>query len=51
MDGHTDKPARQAMEDKVMAELKRHFLPGIPESRGRRDHFPKPGRKRTGAHR
>jgi ATP-dependent Clp protease ATP-binding subunit ClpB len=27
MDGHTDKPARQAMEDKVMAELKRHFRP------------------------
>jgi ATP-dependent Clp protease ATP-binding subunit ClpB len=27
MDGHTDKPSRQAMEDKVMAELKRHFRP------------------------
>ena len=27
MDGHTDKPARQGMEDKVMAELKRHFRP------------------------
>ena len=27
MDGHTDKAAHQAMEDKVMAELKRHFRP------------------------
>ena len=27
MDGHTDKPAHQAMEDKVMAELKKHFRP------------------------
>jgi len=27
MDGHTDKAARSAMEDKVMAELKRHFRP------------------------
>jgi ATP-dependent Clp protease ATP-binding subunit ClpA len=27
MDGHTDKTAHQAMEDKVMAELKRHFRP------------------------
>jgi ATP-dependent Clp protease ATP-binding subunit ClpB len=27
MDGHTDKSSRQAMEDKVMAELKRHFRP------------------------
>jgi ATP-dependent Clp protease ATP-binding subunit ClpA len=27
MDGHTDKSAHQAMEDKVMAELKRHFRP------------------------
>jgi ATP-dependent Clp protease ATP-binding subunit ClpB len=27
MDGHTDKVARSAMEDKVMDELKRHFRP------------------------
>jgi ATP-dependent Clp protease ATP-binding subunit ClpB len=27
MDGHTDKSSHQAMEDKVMAELKRHFRP------------------------
>jgi ATP-dependent Clp protease ATP-binding subunit ClpB len=27
MDGHTDKSSRQAMEDKVMAELKKHFRP------------------------
>ncbi|HEY4416557.1 MAG TPA: ATP-dependent chaperone ClpB [Verrucomicrobiae bacterium] len=27
LDGHTDKAARSAMEDKVMAELKRHFRP------------------------
>ena len=27
MDGHTDKSAHQAMEDKVMAELKKHFRP------------------------
>jgi ATP-dependent Clp protease ATP-binding subunit ClpB len=27
MDGHTDKGARAAMEDKVMAELKHHFRP------------------------
>jgi ATP-dependent Clp protease ATP-binding subunit ClpA len=27
MDGHTDKSARQAMEDKVLAELKKHFRP------------------------
>ena len=27
------------------------FPPGIPESRGRRDHFPKPRRGGTGAHR
>ena len=27
MDGHTDKPAHQAMEDKVLAELKKHFRP------------------------
>ena len=27
MDGHTDKAAHQAMEDKVMAELKKHFRP------------------------
>jgi len=27
MDGHTDKASHQAMEDKVMAELKRHFRP------------------------
>jgi len=27
MDGKTDKSSRQAMEDKVMAELKRHFRP------------------------
>ena len=27
MDGHTDKAAWTAMEDKVMAELKRHFRP------------------------
>ena len=27
MDGHTDKAAHQAMEDKVLAELKRHFRP------------------------
>ena len=27
LDGHTDKTAQQAMEDKVMAELKRHFRP------------------------
>jgi ATP-dependent Clp protease ATP-binding subunit ClpB len=27
MDGHTDKAARSTMEDKVMAELKRHFRP------------------------
>ena len=27
MDGHTDKAAHSAMEDKVMAELKKHFRP------------------------
>jgi ATP-dependent Clp protease ATP-binding subunit ClpB len=27
MDGQTDKSAHQAMEDKVMAELKKHFRP------------------------
>ena len=27
MDGHTDKVSHQAMEDKVMAELKKHFRP------------------------
>jgi ATP-dependent Clp protease ATP-binding subunit ClpB len=27
MDGHTDKAAHQAMEDKVLAELKKHFRP------------------------
>jgi ATP-dependent Clp protease ATP-binding subunit ClpB len=27
MDGHTDKASHQAMEDKVMAELKKHFRP------------------------
>ena len=27
MDGHTDKASHQAMEDKVLAELKRHFRP------------------------
>ena len=27
LDGHTDKSSHQAMEDKVMAELKRHFRP------------------------
>ncbi len=27
LDGHTDKAARTAMEDRVMAELKRHFRP------------------------
>jgi ATP-dependent Clp protease ATP-binding subunit ClpB len=27
MDGRTDKTSQQAMEDKVMAELKRHFRP------------------------
>jgi ATP-dependent Clp protease ATP-binding subunit ClpB len=27
LDGHTDKVSHQAMEDKVMAELKRHFRP------------------------
>ena len=27
MDGHTDKAAHQAMEDKVRAELKKHFRP------------------------
>jgi ATP-dependent Clp protease ATP-binding subunit ClpB len=27
MDGHTDKSAHQAMEDKVMAELKKYFRP------------------------
>jgi ATP-dependent Clp protease ATP-binding subunit ClpB len=27
MDGHTDKSAHQAMEGKVMAELKKHFRP------------------------
>ena len=27
MDGRTDKSSRQTMEDKVMAELKRHFRP------------------------
>jgi ATP-dependent Clp protease ATP-binding subunit ClpB len=27
MDGHTDKSAHQAMEDKVMSELKKHFRP------------------------
>ncbi len=27
MDGHTDKSSHQAMEDKVLAELKRHFRP------------------------
>ena len=27
LDGHTDKASRQAMEDKVLAELKRHFRP------------------------
>ncbi len=51
MDGHTDKSSHQAMEDKVMAELKKHFRPEFLNPRGRRDHFPKPRRKRTGAHR
>ena len=27
MDGHMDKSSHQAMEDKVMAELKKHFRP------------------------
>jgi ATP-dependent Clp protease ATP-binding subunit ClpB len=27
MDGHTDKSAHSAMEDKVLAELKKHFRP------------------------
>jgi len=27
LDGHTDKTSHQAMEDKVMAELKKHFRP------------------------
>jgi len=27
MDGHTDKSSHQVMEDKVMAELKKHFRP------------------------
>ncbi len=27
LDGHTDKASHQVMEDKVMAELKRHFRP------------------------
>jgi ATP-dependent Clp protease ATP-binding subunit ClpB len=27
MDGHTEKSAHQTMEDKVMAELKKHFRP------------------------
>jgi ATP-dependent Clp protease ATP-binding subunit ClpB len=27
MDGHTDESAHQAMEDKVLAELKKHFRP------------------------
>ncbi len=27
MDGHTDKASHQAMEDKVLAELKKHFRP------------------------
>jgi ATP-dependent Clp protease ATP-binding subunit ClpB len=27
LDGHTDKSSHQTMEDKVMAELKRHFRP------------------------
>ena len=27
LDGHTDKAAHQAMEDKVLAELKQHFRP------------------------
>ena len=27
LDGHTDKASHQAMEDKVMAELKKHFRP------------------------
>ena len=27
MDGHTDKAAHQTMEDKVLAELKKHFRP------------------------
>jgi ATP-dependent Clp protease ATP-binding subunit ClpB len=27
LDGHTDKVSHQAMEDKVLAELKRHFRP------------------------
>jgi ATP-dependent Clp protease ATP-binding subunit ClpB len=27
LDGHTDKSSHQAMEDKVLAELKRHFRP------------------------
>ncbi len=27
MDGHTDKSSHQTMEDKVMAELKKHFRP------------------------
>ena len=27
MDGHTDKSSRSAMEDKVLAELKKHFRP------------------------
>jgi ATP-dependent Clp protease ATP-binding subunit ClpB len=27
LDGHTDRSAHQAMEDKVMAELKKHFRP------------------------
>jgi ATP-dependent Clp protease ATP-binding subunit ClpB len=27
LDGHTDKASHQAMEDRVMAELKKHFRP------------------------
>ena len=27
MDGHTDKASHQAMEDKVLGELKKHFRP------------------------
>ena len=50
LDGHTDKSSHQAMEDKVHGRVETPFPPGIPEPRGRRHHFPKPRRKRTGAH-
>ena len=51
MDGHTDKAAHQAMEDKVLAELKRHFR---PEFLNRVDDviiFQSLDEERTGAHR